>query len=109
MSTVAQECGGEGACAPDPAATPQTPSIESCFFGSVTVGERGQVVIPAEIRREHGISPGDHLLVFRHPYTVGVILVKLDAMHEAMSQILRLTTRVAGDARDADPTGQEGV
>jgi AbrB family looped-hinge helix DNA binding protein len=30
----------------------------------VTVGERGQIVIPAEARKEHGIEVGDKLLVF---------------------------------------------
>jgi len=34
------------------------------FYGSVTVGERGQVVIPAEARKDFGIQPGDKLLVF---------------------------------------------
>ncbi len=28
------------------------------FYGAVTVGERGQVVIPAQARRDHGIEPG---------------------------------------------------
>ncbi len=33
------------------------------FYGSVTVGERGQIVIPAEARRDFNIKPGDKLLV----------------------------------------------
>lgn len=33
------------------------------FYGSVTVGERGQIVIPAQARRDHGIAPGDKLIV----------------------------------------------
>lgn len=33
------------------------------FFGSVLVGERGQIVIPKEAREAFSISPGDKLLV----------------------------------------------
>lgn len=33
------------------------------FFGSVTVGERGQIVIPKEAREIFGINTGDKLLV----------------------------------------------
>jgi len=34
------------------------------FFGSATVGERGQVVIPQEARIALGIGKGEKLLVF---------------------------------------------
>lgn len=33
------------------------------FFGSVTVGERGQIVIPKEAREVFDINTGDKLLV----------------------------------------------
>jgi AbrB family looped-hinge helix DNA binding protein len=32
-------------------------------FGTVTVGERGQVVIPAAIRKSYHLNPGDKLIV----------------------------------------------
>lgn len=34
------------------------------FFGSVKVGERGQIVIPSKARKIFKIQPGDQLLVF---------------------------------------------
>ena len=37
------------------------------FFGAVTVGERGQVVIPADARKRFDISPGDKLLIMSDP------------------------------------------
>lgn len=37
------------------------------FFGSVTVGERGQVVIPAEVRKYFKIKSGDKLVVLGKP------------------------------------------
>ena len=33
------------------------------FYGSATVGERGQIVLPAELRKKVGIKAGDKLLV----------------------------------------------
>jgi len=32
-------------------------------YGTVTVGERGQVVVPAKIRKLYNLSPGDKLIV----------------------------------------------
>ena len=34
------------------------------FFGSVKVGEGGQIVIPAKARKVFEIDPGDQLLIF---------------------------------------------
>jgi AbrB family looped-hinge helix DNA binding protein len=34
------------------------------IFGSATVGERGQLVIPAELRKALDIKPGDQLMIF---------------------------------------------
>jgi AbrB family looped-hinge helix DNA binding protein len=33
-------------------------------FGSCTVGERGQIVIPSELRKKLDIKPGDQLMIF---------------------------------------------
>lgn len=53
-------------------------SCADCFYGSVTVGERGQVVIPAEARTFLGIKPGDKLLVMKHPFHKGVMLARFE-------------------------------
>ena len=34
------------------------------FYGSTTIGEKGQVVVPAEARKQMGLKTGDKLLVF---------------------------------------------
>jgi len=68
--------------------------LEEHFAGAVTVGERGQVVIPAAVREACGIQPGDKLLAFHHPYGCGVIFAKLDQiqrMHYALTQMLAVT------------------
>ena len=33
-------------------------------YGALTVGERGQIVIPAELRKALNIKPADQLMVF---------------------------------------------
>jgi len=33
-------------------------------YGSTTISERGQIVIPAEARREMGLDPGTKVLIF---------------------------------------------
>ncbi|MBM3245763.1 MAG: AbrB/MazE/SpoVT family DNA-binding domain-containing protein [Candidatus Omnitrophica bacterium] len=37
------------------------------IYGAATVGERGQVVIPAEIRKTFKVKAGDKLIVFARP------------------------------------------
>lgn len=71
-------------------------SVENLFFGTVTVGERGQVVIPADARKAFGIETGDKLLVFAHPSEHGVTLVKIDAVQRFVD-VLRETIERAGD------------
>jgi AbrB family looped-hinge helix DNA binding protein len=75
-------------------------NLEEAFCGAVTVGERGQVVIPADARDRLGILPGDRMLVFRHPAGDGVAFIKVQAlqrMSEALAPFLH------GDAIAAEP------
>ncbi|MDD5691475.1 MAG: AbrB/MazE/SpoVT family DNA-binding domain-containing protein [Candidatus Omnitrophica bacterium] len=37
------------------------------FFGKVPVGAKGQIVIPAEVRKEMGIKPGDKVIIISGP------------------------------------------
>ena len=60
--------------------------MEKLFYGAITVGERGQVVIPAEARKELGIGPGDKLLVFQHPCGASLILTKTEALRTMMNE-----------------------
>jgi AbrB family looped-hinge helix DNA binding protein len=56
------------------------------FFGTSTIGERGQVVIPAEARNEMGYAPGDKVLIMRHPIHKGLMLFKLEAVKEFLDE-----------------------
>lgn len=53
--------------------------FDDLFYGSVTVGDRGQIVIPAEARAQLGIEAGDKLLVMRDPKISGLVVCKLEA------------------------------
>ena len=57
------------------------------LFGSVKVGERGQIVIPKEAREIFGIRQGDILLVLGDVER-GIALVKADAIQEFARRIL---------------------
>lgn len=56
-------------------------------YGTVKVGERGQVVIPAEARKELGIKAGDLMLVIGTPMKDGVALIRAEAVQEMISKI----------------------
>ena len=56
-------------------------------FGSATVGLRGQVVIPASIRKELGLDAGARLLVFMGPGKRGLFLFKADAVEQIVSML----------------------
>ena len=75
------------------------PSLEEHFYGSATVGERGQIVIPAEARKKFDIHPGDKVLVIGHPAGSGVVICKIDAMREVFSSMLsdleKIESRIA--------------
>lgn len=51
------------------------------IFGTVKVGEKGQIVIPKEARDTFSIKPGDTLLVLGDAKT-GIIVSKPDIVNE---------------------------
>ncbi|UCG54871.1 MAG: AbrB/MazE/SpoVT family DNA-binding domain-containing protein [Dehalococcoidia bacterium] len=57
------------------------------FYGSTTVGERGQVVIPAEARKDMEITPSTKLLVMGGPHKNVLILAKAEYLTAFMSKI----------------------
>jgi AbrB family looped-hinge helix DNA binding protein len=59
------------------------------LYGTVKVGDRGQVVIPAEARKELDIKPGDMLFVMAGRNRRGIAMVKADSMRELAEKIMR--------------------
>jgi len=61
------------------------------FYGSVTLGERGQVVIPAQARKELGIEPGDKLLVHAAGSGHAIVLIPAKRLMAMMRKLEELT------------------
>ena len=64
-------------------------------FGSATVGEKGQFVIPAPARRKLGIEKGDKLLVFGRNDRGVLILIEADRVSEWVSRTLDELTELS--------------
>lgn len=62
------------------------------FYGAVTVGERGQVVIPAQARRDHGITSGDKLIVLGS--SDGIALMSADRLLALLGDTTLLSEQV---------------
>jgi AbrB family looped-hinge helix DNA binding protein len=63
------------------------PPFAEEFYGSVTVNEKGQVVIPADARKSLDINPGDKLLVMSGPHKSGLVMVKPEVMMEMANKL----------------------
>ena len=59
---------------------------KSKLYGSATVGERGQLVIPSEARKAFDIEVGDKVLVFGHGR--GLLLLKAEVVTELLAETL---------------------
>jgi AbrB family looped-hinge helix DNA binding protein len=57
------------------------------FFGSVTIGERGQIVVPAEARTALGLKPGDKMLVFKAPVDGAIVVAKPEEFERHVQQM----------------------
>ena len=73
------------------------------FFGTVTVGQRGQVALPAQARKQLGLEPGDQLVVLTDP-AQGLALIVLRLLLERASDD-PLTMLVRSTLGGSAPTG----
>lgn len=64
-------------------------SMNIKLYGTVTVGERGQVVIPVEARREIGLKHNDKLLAMGNSTHDGIMFCKVSAMQEMVTKMRR--------------------
>ncbi|MEA3442607.1 MAG: AbrB/MazE/SpoVT family DNA-binding domain-containing protein [Chloroflexota bacterium] len=76
-------------------------AVGKCF-GSTAVGPRGQLVIPAEARKELGIDVGTKLLVFSHFQGKGLIFVKVEAVEELLNTMSRRVEEFASLLRKSE-------
>ena len=59
------------------------------YYGDTVIGERGQVVIPAELRKKFGIETGDRFLVMggEQMGAWGLLLVKSDVLSQVVQDL----------------------
>ncbi len=59
------------------------------FYGSTTVGERGQIVLPAKLRDDLGINAGDKLLVLSNgpPGKEGIMIMKAEVLNDMVAMM----------------------
>lgn len=56
-------------------------------FGTVRVGDKGQIVIPKEARSVFGIEPGDSLLILGDEEN-GIVITKAEVINDIALKIL---------------------
>jgi AbrB family looped-hinge helix DNA binding protein len=61
------------------------------FYGAGVVSEKGQVIIPAELRKRFGINTGERLVVMGAHKTGSwvILLTKSEAVSRMVSQMVR--------------------
>ncbi|MBQ7034473.1 MAG: AbrB/MazE/SpoVT family DNA-binding domain-containing protein [Clostridia bacterium] len=57
-------------------------------FGTVKVGEKGQIVIPKEARTLFGIQPGDTLLILGDDAS-GILISRPEVVQQAAKEIFK--------------------
>lgn len=68
--------------------------FRSKAFGAVTVGERGQLVIPAQLRKSLNIKSGDQLMVFGKLEKRAIILIPAGDFSKFLEKAARLISHL---------------
>lgn len=69
------------------------------IFGTVKVGERGQIIIPKEARQVFHIQPGDTLIVLGDEKW-GIAVTKADVLAKHAANVFQ---KIEEDKPDEDP------
>jgi AbrB family looped-hinge helix DNA binding protein len=80
------------------------------FFGTTSMGERGQVVIPSDAREELDIQPGEKFVVFGDARKGAVILVKSEILNKFANFFFNKSKRfekIAKEILDKTESGPE--
>lgn len=64
------------------------------FYGSTTVGERGQVVLPIELRKKIELQPGEKLMVMGTTSDNFILLLKADFLTDILGKIEQGQTKL---------------
>jgi AbrB family looped-hinge helix DNA binding protein len=68
--------------------------FENRFYDVVTVGERGQVVVPSNARKALRIKPGDKLLALEGPMGSSVVFFKIKSIDEVFEKMSKALSKI---------------
>jgi len=77
------------------------------YWGSATVGERGQMVIPADARKALEIEPGDKMVIFGHEKGRRLVLVKSEVVTQYVSDALGDLAALEAQLKEEFPNAQQ--
>jgi len=74
------------------------------FYSAVTVGDRGQIVIPAEARRDLGITAGDRLVIFGDPEKGHLMVHREESVRKFLQKMIEHLSQIEQIGSDAEKT-----
>lgn len=64
------------------------------IYGSATIGERGQVVIPAEVRKLFKVKAGDKLIVLAKPEKKMMVLIPVEDFSRFLDRASKIISKL---------------
>ena len=64
------------------------------FYGATTIGERGQVVVPVEARKDLNLTHSTKVMIFGGPMGEALLIVKADSIAEMLAHASKMLSGV---------------
>lgn len=77
------------------------------YFTTVTVGKKGQIIIPAKLRKELSISPEEQLVILSGPHQEGFAVLKTQSFIERQEKFKKLTEQFLGKSAVSKHKGKK--
>jgi len=77
------------------------------YFTTVTVGKKGQIIIPAKLRKELSIASDEQLVILSGPHHEGFTVLKTKSFIEKQEKFKELTEKIFGRSMDSVKTGKK--
>jgi AbrB family looped-hinge helix DNA binding protein len=74
------------------------------FYGSATIGSKGQIVVPADAREELSFKEGDKVIIMRAPHGEGIMVLKADIFQDMIGQLQTRLTHVSDSMKNTKDT-----
>ena len=71
------------------------------YFTTVTVGKKGQIIIPAKLRKELSIAPEEQLVILSGPHQECFMVLKTQSFIERQEKFKKLTEQIFGRNTDS--------